>query len=489
MISARRALATLLLESNVRFVIGTISVVVLSRLLTPAQIGVFSIAYGFSAIAHIFREMGVNTYVIQERELTRDRLRAAFTVSLAMAWTMAAGMALASSWFARFYRIPELRPIVLLLAFNFILVPFGSLTLTMLRRDLRFPQLFIINVTGLIVGTLVTIVLAAIHMGAISMAWGSTATLATTVAMCAFVQRSAVPDVPGLREVRRVLGYGLWATGGAAINQGGISAPDLVIGRVLGATATGLFSKAFGIVDSFNRLVLQSINAFSTPHFSARLRAGREVRETYLHAVSLITGLAWPFFAVIVVFAEPIVAVVLGPQWSAAAPVARVLCLAAAASAAFAPFPNLLIAASGGRAFGIYLGVAAIARALAVVITAPFGLTAVGYGLIAASVFAGLWAMGPLYRDIHISPIDLGRAMGSSAGIGAVTLVVAWSAGFALSFQPSQWLRLAVSIPCACAAWLGAAALLQHDLWKELCSAKARLRRLAPSGVAEPATD
>src|SRR5262245_2194053 len=108
MISARRALATVLLESNVKFVIGMVSVVVLARLLTPAQIGVFSIAYGFSAIAHIFREMGVNTYIIQERELTRDRLRAAFTVSLVMAWTVAAVMAAVSGWFAKFYSMPEL---------------------------------------------------------------------------------------------------------------------------------------------------------------------------------------------------------------------------------------------------------------------------------------------------------------------------------------------------------------------------------------------
>jgi len=478
MISARRALATVFFESNVKFAIGMISVVILARLLSPAQIGVFSIAYGFSAIAHIFRELGVNTYVIQERDLTRDRLRAAFTVSLVMAWSVAAMMAAVSGWFAKFYRIPELRPIVLLLAFNFLLVPFGSLTLTMLRRDLRFPQLFLINVTSLVLGTSVTIVLAARHMGAISMAWGSTATLATTAAMCAFIHRSAVPDVPGLREIRRVLGYGFWTTGGSAISQIGISAPDMVIGRVLGATATGLFSKAFGIVDSFNRLVLQSINTFSTPHFSARLRAGLEVRETYLRAVSLITGLAWPFFAVTAVFAGPIVAIVLGPRWAGAVPVAQVLCLAAAVSAAFAPFPNLLIATSGGRAFGIYLGIAALVRALSVVITARFGLVAVGYGLIAASAFAGLWAIRPLHRDIGISPADLGRAVWQSAGIGAVTLAVAALAGFALSFQSSVLLRLAVSIVCACAAWLGTAALLQHPLWTEVRSAHAGLRRL-----------
>jgi len=478
MISTRRAFATVFFENNIRFVIGTISVVILARLLTPAQVGVFSIAYGFSAIAHIFRELGVSTYVIQERELTRDRLRAAFTVSLVMAWTMAAIMAAASSWFAKFYRIPELRPIVLLFAFNFLLVPFGSLTLAMLRRDLQFTYLLIINVASFVLGTVVTIVLAALHKGAISMVWGLTATLAVTVVLCAFVRRSAVPDVPGIKEIRRVLGYGFWSTGGSAISQVGISAPDMVIGRVLGATATGLFSKAFGIVDSFNRLVLQAVNTFSTPHFSARLRAGLEVRKSYLHAISLITGLAWPFFAVIAVFAGPIIQVVLGPQWAGSVPVARVLCVAAAVSAAFAPVPNLLIAASGGRAFGVFLGVAALARAIAVLITARFGLVAVGYGLIAASLFAGVWAMRPLHRDIGITPADLGRAVWQSAGVGAVTLAVAALAGFALSFQQSAVLRLSVSILCACGAWLAMTALLQHPLWKEIRSAEAGLRRL-----------
>jgi O-antigen/teichoic acid export membrane protein len=468
--SSRRAVLLALLEGNTRFVLGMVSVVILARLLTPAEIGVFSIGYGFAALAHIFRELGVNAYVIQERELTRERLRAAFAVSLGMAWIVAGILAIGSTWIAQFYRIDELRPIVLLLAANFILVPFGSITLTVLRRDLEFTKLFVINLTSMVFGTAVTIGLAAAGVGAISMAWGSTVTLAVTVAICALMRPSSVPTLPGLGEVQRVLSFGVWTAGGSAIGQAGISAPDMIIGRVLGATETGLFSKAYGIVDTFNRLVLQAIHTFSTPHFSSRIRAGLEVRETYLHAVSLITGLAWPFFTIAAVCTAPLVHVMLGDQWDAAIPVARVLCASAAVSAAFAPFPNLLIAAWGAKAYGSYISLAALVRIIAVLATAWLGLEAVGYGLIAASLAAAFAAMRSLEGRISIAAGDLWRAVRQSLTLSLFALAGAAPSVWLLA-HGAAWVQLLVSLVLAGLGWLLGIVLLRHPLWGEIKSA------------------
>ena len=64
------------------------STLILSRLLTPADIGIYTIAYSLVAIGHVFRDFGVGNYIQQEKNLTDDRLRAAMTIALFFAWIM-----------------------------------------------------------------------------------------------------------------------------------------------------------------------------------------------------------------------------------------------------------------------------------------------------------------------------------------------------------------------------------------------------------------
>lgn len=477
MSTTRRALALVLMEGNGRFLIDSVGVVVLARLLTPAEVGIFSIAYGFAALGHIFRELGVGPYLIQEKDLTPDRLRAAFTVTLVMAWAVAVTLAIGSRWMAEFYQSDELRWILLILAFNFLLVPFGSVALALLRRRLDFARLVTINLMSAVVNTATSIALAATGTGSMSLAWGSTAGLVATVAMSARAA-TGVPRLPGTRDLRRVLSFGAWSTGGSAASQAGISGPDMIIGKVLGPAATGLFSKAYGIVDSFNRLVLRSVTTFTTPHFAARKREGLEVSDTYLYGVALITGLAWPFFAVAALCSGPLIHVLLGDQWLGAAPVVGILCVSAAISATFAPFQSLLISTAGAKAYATYTGVAASSRIVAVLATAWLGLEAVGCGLVAASGLAAIWALRALRRHYDVSPVQLWRSVRKSLALAAAALggaaLGAWGAA---SLELAPWLALVVPFTAGAISFLVAVTFVGHPLRRELEHAVGPIRR------------
>jgi len=64
--------------------------IVLARLLTPAEIGTFSVAAAFVALAQMFRDFGIGSYLVQEKELTPLRFRSAASLTLVSAWTMGA---------------------------------------------------------------------------------------------------------------------------------------------------------------------------------------------------------------------------------------------------------------------------------------------------------------------------------------------------------------------------------------------------------------
>ena len=90
MASIRKALALSFAGKYSSLAIHTVAVMVLARLLTPAEIGVYSVGAAVVALAHVVRDFGVGNYLIQEKELTTERIRTAFAVTLVIGWTMAA---------------------------------------------------------------------------------------------------------------------------------------------------------------------------------------------------------------------------------------------------------------------------------------------------------------------------------------------------------------------------------------------------------------
>ena len=88
MTTVRKALAFSVSQRFLNFAIQLGSTIVISRLITPAQTGVFSLAVGLIAIAQMFRDFGVGEFLLQERELTPDLMRAAFTIALTLGWSI-----------------------------------------------------------------------------------------------------------------------------------------------------------------------------------------------------------------------------------------------------------------------------------------------------------------------------------------------------------------------------------------------------------------
>ncbi|MFQ5784611.1 MAG: oligosaccharide flippase family protein [Alphaproteobacteria bacterium] len=79
--SVRKSLVFSFVESYGRLLLNFAPAVILARLLTPAEIGIFSLSVAFIGLAHMLREFGVMNFLVQEKDLTEDKMRTAFTVA------------------------------------------------------------------------------------------------------------------------------------------------------------------------------------------------------------------------------------------------------------------------------------------------------------------------------------------------------------------------------------------------------------------------
>src|SRR6266581_1898275 len=233
MSGVRAALLLTTLEKYSVIVIQFASSLIIARLLSPQEIGIFSIGAVLVAFSHIFRDMGIQNYLIQERELTADRIRASQAWMLCTSWTIAVILVFAAGPVGLLYQEPGLVLVLRTLAISFVLLPFGGITLALLRRDLKFAVLYGIGMTSALVQAITAIGLAWAGFGFMSLAWASVAGAAATTLVALFCRRPEQPWWPSWKEGRRVISAGSRLSAAALFYEVGLGGPELVTGRVL----------------------------------------------------------------------------------------------------------------------------------------------------------------------------------------------------------------------------------------------------------------
>ncbi len=462
---ARPAFLFSFAERYTALLIATVGSMVIARMLAPADIGIYSIGAVLAGLAQVLRDFGVGQYLVASRTLERPQLRAALAVALVAAWSLGALVLVASGPMAAFYGQPVLRDVLQLLALNFLLLPFTSLTLSCLRRRLRLPSIYLINTSHGLTQLLCTIWLAAHGYGCVSLAWGTVAASLAAFLVSLPLRPRELPWLPSLAGVREVLGFGAYATGGNLIDEAGVAAPDLIVGKVLGAADVAVFGKAQALLNLFSQAVTSAISPVLLPLFAVQAREGQDLRHSYLLTVSCMTAVAWPFFTLLGLLALPVINLLYGHQWDAAAPLIRIMCCSAALYSMFSMARYLFIATGHVREQARLDAAAVAVRVAAVLAGALAGLHWVAWAVVLGALFRS-WLTWRLLASLSgIGAAALVRATARSAAVTAVTALAPLAA---LSATPPGMAQVMLAACGAVPLWLAGVLLFRHALAGEL---------------------
>lgn len=478
MSSVRSSLAISAANSYVGLVLQLASTVVISRILSPAELGVFAVAAVFAALASTFRDFGVAEYLIQKKEVTVDDLRASFTVNLAVSWLVGLLLLLLAPLAGRFFGDAGVGRVMQVQALSFALIPFGAVTMAWHRREMQFKPIMLAGVASAVTSFAVAVGLALAGQGYMSLAWAGVAGVAVNVAAAMFFRPAWFPRLPGTRGVREVFHFGKFASGVFVVGQLGKGAPEMIIGKAATMADVGLFSRASGIVEMFNRLVIQSISQVCLPYLANGVRRDGSVVPSLMQTTAMVTGVGWPFLAFLGLAAFPAIRLVYGPQWLDAVPVAQVMCMVAAVDLLFR-FSNHALFSLGlaRQANCLQLGVQGL-RVCGLLLVIPYGLMGAACGLLAASVLGALLTQAALARLTGFGPRQTAAASGRSLLLTALSTApfaawVAWSPPGEANFLPMGAAGLALTL----VAWLAAVNWLDHPIRPELARVLKFVRR------------
>lgn len=313
--AARGALISLT-GSAARTAVQILGVVVLARLLTPAEYGLLAMVAVVIGIADIFRNFGLYTVAVRAPSLSTAERTNLFWTNLGIGFLLCVLIWLGAPLIALVFREPELVPVARALAFTFVLSGAATQFRASLARELRFGALAAADTLAPVAALVVAVVLA-------SRGWGYHALIAQQLTQYATMTVLLVALsgwFPG-RYQRQVPMRGMWSMGWSLvttqlINYVANNADQFVIGLRFGAVPSGWYNRAFQLLMQPYNQVRVPITDVATP-ILARVQGRDEDFLRFLSRAQVALGHTVGLGLVMVaVGAGPIVRIFLGDRWS-----------------------------------------------------------------------------------------------------------------------------------------------------------------------------
>lgn len=467
--STRRALAFSFLERYAGLVIHTIATMVIARLLTPAEIGVYSVVMVLLGFVATFRDLGAGQYLVQRKTLNEADLRAVWTVQLGLGLLFALLTFGSASAVAGFYDDQRMQAIMYVLAANFAVTPFLAYPNAWLVREMRFGILAIVRFIGALTHAGVAIGLASFGWGPISLALANLATTLAGIVAIYLLANSPAFLWPSLQGIRDVVSFGGRLTLSSLFDSIRTGIPELLLGRLQNLAAAGTFSRCQGLVSLFQQLVMSAVGSVALPYFAKENRVGHPLGPSFLLVAELISGLAWPFFGVLVLFAYPAIRILYGPQWDDAVMPTRWLAMAAAVGLPAVVCPSPLIATGHVDKVLKASVFTMILSLVAVLIGVHAGLVQVAQYLTIASLIASIYWLLIAKNVIGFFWGDLLRVALRSMSLALASIVTPLLMVLTLGWKPQNlFLACLVVLPGSTVGFLIVAWRLEHALWLEI---------------------
>jgi lipopolysaccharide exporter len=483
MATLRRSLGFAFLERYLLIALQLLSFTLLARLLTPQQIGLYSVSMALVSIAQVVRDFGLANYLIQRKDLSREDVGSALGLSLLLGGGLFLGINAAAPWIAGFYNDASLAHIVGIISINFLILPFNSISIALLRRDMRFDTLMRINVSAATVGCFTTLGLAWSGAGAASLAWGeiaSSLTLATGVSLAGAWGRLARPQLSRWRDI---LGFGGPVTAANVVTSVSMDISDLAVAKVLNFSQVAIASRAQGLMNLFARDIMGTVRSVAYPAFSKLHREGGALEQRHVQSLAAVSAVAWPFYGFVGLFALEVLRLMFGPQWDASAPLVPIYCAAGAVSVLNSLVPTVMLAAGHAKLVALADLIIQPVKALLLVGVLWWwrALEPLALGFLAMAIVAVPYFYAFKQRCLPSDFRAIARELSRNALLALICLL---PSGLAAAWLRPAGGALDLPIWLACAAltsglWLAGLKLLHHPLYGELL-ALLRRRSAAP---------
>lgn len=412
-----------------RSMLQILQMVVLARLLVPADFGLMAVVVSILAVLGLFADLGLSRAIIHFDDISDDALASLFWMNLLMGIALSLLFAVSAPLLGRVFGVVGLTPVLLAVSPIFALAAIGQQFRTLAEKYFRFSTLALIEIGSAALGFFVAVFVALRGGGVFALVAAVMVTAACSSVLAWWHLSAGYRPRLHFRptETTQFVRFGSYLMGEGLANMVIRQSDVLIGGLIVSSAALGLFSVPRDLSMRVGMIVNPIITRVGFPVMS-RLQGNKPaLKSVYLQTLRMTSSVNFPVYVALGLFANEIVALLYGPQWREATVYLRVLAAWGLVRSTGNPVGSLLHAIGAvKRAFVWTATVVLLVPPLYWVATSGWGLMGLAYSLVIIHVTLVLPSWYFLVRPCcdatlgeYLRQLTLPLALALAAGVAA----------------------------------------------------------------------
>lgn len=449
--------------TTVSKILNVVALLIVLKLISTEAFGIASIVLALFSILRAVTELGLGVAIVQAQDITREEVDSLFWLSLLVSGGLYLLLVLTAPLISSFYGDPQITPLLQVYGLSVVIFSFYFIPKNLLTKEMSFGCIVFAENVSLLASSLVMIALAAYNFGAWAIILGELGNRVGRLILFQFFR----PHWPGWRfnwaQVKPRVSFGLYATGSRLMYNFYINADYLLVGRLFGPEAVGIYTMAYRIVSDPVRTLASTINDVAYPAFS-KLQNELERLRTYFFTIARANlALIGLVLVIIGVHIEELLAVGGYEKYLDAIPLIYIFSIVGVLRSVAALMPQLLNAVGQARLNFFYSIFSSILMPIAFYVGGQFSLNGVAWAWVATYPVVVLLL---LFFSSRVLEVSLPQVFGTIAPSGLL-LLPALGVGLGLQWLIATYLTT-MAIPALVLGVIGTLAVgLALIAWRE----------------------
>jgi PST family polysaccharide transporter len=305
--------------------------VVIARMLTPYDYGLVAVVLTTNEFSNVFTlRAGIGSKLIQAKE---EDLEVLADTAYWMNWLLCIAMfilqCIAAFPIGWYYGSEQVILPICVIALTYLMLPTFAVQNSLIYRENRLKIPALCNALQALIANVLTIVLTLLGFGI----WAIVLPVVFSLPVWIIVNRINHPWRPSkpfsLHRWREIAGFSLNVLGVDLLGKIRANLDYLLVGRMIGIDALGVYYFAFNAGLGISLSLIQSLTWSLFPHLCDSRGDMAELKKRYFNSLKVVALLIIPWVIFQSSLAPFYVPIVFGQKWMAAIPILVVICLSA----------------------------------------------------------------------------------------------------------------------------------------------------------------
>jgi O-antigen/teichoic acid export membrane protein len=378
------------LSQIIQVVLNFGSIMVLARLLSPIDFGLVAMVTAIMGFLRVFSDGGLSIATVQREEISQPQISNLFWVNLSLGAIVTITLICGAPLLGWFYHEPRLILVTIILSFSFILTASTVQHTALLKRQMRFGIIALIQLISLVFSVGVGIIIGFGGYGYWAIVFMQISLPLVSFALTWAISRWR-PDLPTRQSgTRKLLGFGANLSLSNFLWSVARGSDGLLIGKYWGSFSLGLYSRATALLMRPIDQMMIPIEAVFIPTLARVQNQPERYRRIFTNTYKSITLVFFSFTGLLLPLSKPITLTALGEKWEAAVPIFASFTLLGLYAPVCSVATWLLTSQGRGRDFLLSSIITSLVTVASFIIGLSFGPTGVALSYSISCLFINL---------------------------------------------------------------------------------------------------